>query len=149
KAYKYLGYSHWDLATFFQFRGTLDSAFYHYRKALNGFELLPESNSNSSRKAKMLYNMGRIQDSYRDYLGAEASISAALRIFDNLDDYRRIYNCYNMLGIITRGIGYRDKALEYYKKSSTLLDKIQTPEATGLKWQNQNNISNILLLKED
>src|SRR5690606_21780248 len=149
ESYKYLGYSHWDLATFFQFKGTLDSAFYHYRKALNSFELLPESDPNDSRKARMLYNMGRIQDSYKDYLGAETSISTALRIFDNLGDSRRIYNCYNMLGIISSGMWDSEKSLEYYKKAGTYLDKTQSPEAIELLWQNQNNVANVFLRMED
>src|SRR5690606_18272750 len=89
-SYRSAGDSHWDLASFFQKQSSLDSAFYHYRKALQNYEQLPESSGNLSRKARMLYNMGRIQDSYKDYLGAETSISAALRIFDDLGDTRRI-----------------------------------------------------------
>src|SRR5690606_36989567 len=123
-SYKYLGDSHWDLAYFHQSNSVLDSAFYHYRKALNSFEQLPESKMSELRKAKMLYNMGRIQDSFKDYLGAETSISAALRIFDEQEDSRRIYNCYNMLGIISSGMWDSEKSWEYYKKAGTYLDKI-------------------------
>lgn len=149
KAFKVLGDSHWDMASFYQSHSALDSAFYHYRKALNSFEQLQESKMADLRKAKMLYNMGRIQESYKDYLGAEASISEALRVFDDLGDSKRIYNCYNMLGIIAIGMGDGDKSLEYYKKASTFLDKLQSSEAIELQWQNQNNISSALLRMGD
>jgi len=148
-SYNNLGDSHWDLASFFQSNSVLDSAFYHYRKALNSYEMLPDDKLSNSKKARMLYNMGRIQDTYKDYLGAETSISAALRIFDDLGDTRRIYNCYNMLGIIAGGIGNNDKALEYYDTAGTYIEKLPSDEIVELEWQNQNNISNIFLRKED
>src|SRR5690606_10808190 len=141
--------SHWDLASFFQSNSVLDSAFYHYRKALNSYEMLPDDKLSNSKKARMLYNMGRIQDTYKDYLGAETSISAALRIFDDLWDPRRFYNCYNMLRIIEGGIGNNDKAWEYYDTAGTYIEKLPSDEIVELEWQNQNNISNIFLRKED
>ncbi len=150
KSYKVLGNSHWDLASFFKSYGALDSAFYHYRKALNSFEALPKNApSKSSLKGRMLYSMGQIQDSYKDYLGAEISTTSALRIFDELGDTERVYNCYNLLGIISSGMGNRDKSLEYYKKAKTYLDKLNTASAIELEWQNQNNIAHELLRKED
>lgn len=148
-AYWSLGDSHWDLASFFQRESQLDSAFYHYRKALDSYEMLPDDDSNKSIKARMLYNMGRIQDSFKDYLGAETSIAEALRIFDELGDNRRIYNCYNMLGIISGGIGNNENALEYYDVAGTYIDMLQSDETVELKWENQNNISNVLLRMEN
>ena len=148
-SYKYLGDSHWDLAYFHQSNSVLDSAFYHYRKALNSFEQLPESKMSELRKAKMLYNMGRIQDSFKDYLGAETSISAALRIFDEQEDSRRIYNCYNMLGIIASGMRNSDQSLEYFEKASLYLNDINSQSINELRWQNQNNIASELLSKKD
>lgn len=150
KSYKVLGNSHWDLASFFKSYGALDSAFYHYRKALNSFEALPKNTpSKSSLQGRMLYSMGQIQDSYKDYLGAEISITSALRIFDELGDTKRIYNCYNLLGIIASGMGDSDKSLEYYEKAGTYLDKLDGPNTIRTVWQNQNNIANELLKKED
>src|SRR5690606_5691393 len=150
KSYKVLGNSHWDLASFFKSYGALDSAFYHYRKALNSFEALPKNTpSKPSLQGRMLYSMGQIQDSYKDYLGAEISITSALRIFDELGDTKRIYNCYNLLGIIASGMGDSDKSLEYYEKAGTYLDKLDGPNTMLTVWQNQNNIAHELLRKED
>ncbi|WP_318345416.1 hypothetical protein [Flagellimonas baculiformis] len=147
--YTPLGNSHWDLASFFKSYGALDSAFYHYRKALNSFEKLPKSSSSDMLKGRMLYSMGQIQDSYKDYLGAEISITSALRIFDGLDDTMRIYNCYNLLGIISSGMGNSEKSLEYFEKASTYLEKLKSPNRIEAVWQNQNNIAGELLRKED
>ncbi len=147
--YTPLGNSHWDLASFFKSYGALDSAFYHYRKALNSFEKLPKSTSSDITRARILYSMGQIQDSYKDYLGAEISTTTALRIFDEQKDYKRIYNCYNLLAIIASGMGDSDKSLEYYEKAGTYLDKLETPNTIETVWQNQNNIANELLEKED
>ena len=93
--------------------------------------------------------MGRIQDSYKDYLGAEISIASALKIFDNLDDNRRIYNCYNMLGIIASGMDNSEKSLEYFEKASSYLDAFESPNKIEDIWQNQNNIASEFLRKED
>lgn len=150
KSYKILGNSHWDLATFFKSYGALDSAFYHYRKALNSFERLPPNTpSKLSLKGRMLYSMGQIQDSYKDYLGAEISTTSALRIFDEQEDTKRIYNCYNLLAIIASGMGDSEKSLEYYEKAGSYLDKLPSPNTIRTILQNQNNIAHELLRKED
>ena len=149
KIYETLGYSHWDRGDFFQSYGVLDSAFYHYQKALKSFEKLPSNPSSEASKGKMLYSMGRIQDSYKDYLGAEISITSALKIFDDLEDTKRVYNCYNMLGIIASGMDNSEKSLEYYKKAGDYLNKLESPDRIEDVWQNQNNIANVLLREKE
>ncbi|WP_143070757.1 tetratricopeptide repeat-containing sensor histidine kinase [Flagellimonas taeanensis] len=144
-----LGNSHWDLASFFKSYGALDSAFYHYKKALNSFEQLPKSIPSDITKARILYSMGQIQDSYKDYLGAEISTTSALRIFDEQGDTKRIYNCYNLLAIIASGMGDSDKSLEYYEKAGSYLDKLPSVNTIRTIFQNQNNIAHELLRKED
>lgn len=147
--YTTLGNSHWDLASFFQFNGVLDSSFYHYQKALNSFELLPVDPTSRSLKAKMLYSMGRIQDSYKDYLGAETSVTDALRIFTDLGDTKRIYNCYNLLGIIASGMGNSDKSLEYFQKARSYVEDMEGMDRIKYTEQTQNNIAHEFLKKED
>ncbi|RIV68523.1 hypothetical protein D2U88_15025 [Flagellimonas aequoris] len=147
KLFNVLGNSHWDLAFFFESYAVLDSAFYHYKKALNSFERLPADESLQS-KGIMLYNMGRIQDSYKDYLGAEISITSALKIFDELGDDLRIHNCYNVLGVIANGIGDSQKSLEYYKKAGEYLNTSGSSN-NRLSWINQNNIASAFLNMEN
>ena len=102
--FKALGESHWDLAVFLFSHGALDSAYFHYQRAYKSFNSLPPSPATSSLKARMQYGMGRVQDYYKDYLGAEINITEALRTFEDLEDYKRVYNCNNMLGIISSGM---------------------------------------------
>lgn len=144
-----LGNSHWDMAYLFSSHGVLDSAFYHYQKALRSFEQLPTNSTSNSLKGRMLYNMGRIQESYKDYLGAEINITSALRIFEDLEDSIRIYNCYNMLGIIASGMDDSDKALEFFEKAGTYIKEVDESDQAEFIQQNQNNIAHELLKKED
>jgi hypothetical protein len=144
KIYKVLGYSYWDLASFLKPYGVLDSAYYHYNKALNSFDRLPKDSTSQSLKGRMLYSMAQIQDSYKDYLGAEINVTSALKIFDDLDDQERIHNCYNLLGTIANGRKEIDQALYYYGKVGDYLKKSNPPKQ-GLIWTNQNNIASALM----
>ncbi|MEX0313618.1 MAG: ATP-binding protein [Allomuricauda sp.] len=149
KLYKALGESHWDLAAFFKSYGVMDSAYFHYKKAHNSFTQLPIDSTSLSTRARVLYSMGRIQDYFMDYLGAETSITKALRIFSDLEDNLRIYNCNNMLGLIASNMKNSEKALEYYVKARTHLDKLRGPDKNNHIWQNQNNIALVFLRNEE
>ncbi|PWL38662.1 hypothetical protein DKG77_10440 [Flagellimonas aquimarina] len=145
KIYMALGESHWDLASFFRSNDILDSAYFHYRKAYKSFDQLAIDSTSLSLKGRMLYSMGRIQDSYKDYLGAEVSITSALKIFDDLEDDGRLYNCNNMLGIIAKGMNNSQKALEYYQKAYTYLQRYSPKNKIEYIRQNKNNIASVLL----
>jgi signal transduction histidine kinase len=149
KMHRVLGNSHWDMAYLFSSYGVLDSAFYHYQKALKSFEQLPSDSISNSNKGRMHYLMGRIQDSYKDFLGAEISITSALRIFEDLEDSERVYNCYNMLGIIASGMDDSDKALEFFKKAGAYIDEVDESEQAKFIQQNQYNIAHELSQKGD
>lgn len=144
KIYKVLGYSHWDLAAFLKSYGVLDSAYYHYNKALNSFDRLPKDSASQSLKGRMLYSMALVQDSYKDYLGAEINITGALKIFDELGDQERIHNCYNVLGTIANGRKDIGQALYYYEKVGEYL-KNTNPTKMHPIWINQNNIASALM----
>lgn len=122
KATKILGYSHWDLGTFLEGKGVVDSAFYHYKKAIDNFQELSVDSTSQSLRGRMLYNMARIQDSYKDYLGGEINAAASIQLFDALDDDYRLYNAYNVLGILATGMGNTEKAIESYEKAKEYLD---------------------------
>ncbi|WP_108246209.1 tetratricopeptide repeat-containing sensor histidine kinase [Muricauda brasiliensis] len=149
KANRILGYSYWDLATFMESKGVMDSAFYHYQKALESFQELPKDSTSQSLKARMLYGMARVQDSYKDYLGGEISATAAIKIFDELDDNYRLYNTYNILGILANGMGDKEKSLSSYNKAKEYLDKSKIKNKAENIWQNKNNIASVYLNSGD
>ncbi len=141
KLYKAEGESYWDLASFFKSYGVMDSAYYNYQRAYKSFDKLPADSSSLSLRGRILYSMGGIQDYFKDYLGAEINVTQALRIFEDLNDYKRIYNCNNLLGITAKGLNNSDKSLEYFTKAGTFIDKLE-PEVRNIYiWENQNNIA--------
>ncbi|MEO9513541.1 MAG: ATP-binding protein [Flavobacteriaceae bacterium] len=149
KNYKILGESHWDMAAFMDSYTMLDSAYFHYQKAIKNFDQLTVDSTSLALKGRMLYSMGRVQNHFQDYLGAEKNITEALRIFDNLEDYRRIYNCNNMLGIIASGMNNSKKSLEYYKKAGENIKKIESFDKITYIRQNRNNIAHEFLINEE
>ncbi|MDF0705948.1 tetratricopeptide repeat-containing sensor histidine kinase [Flagellimonas okinawensis] len=135
------GYAHWDLGSFLQSHGVMDSAFYHYRSAFNQFDKLPVDSTSKSLKARMFYNMSRVQDSYKDYLGGEINATAAVEIFDELEDNYRLFNVYNMLGVLANGMGDSKKSIDFYNKAIEYLNKTDRPDKDILLWKIQNNIA--------
>lgn len=149
EANKILGYSNWDLGIFLEGKSVMDSAFYHYRKALESFENLPKDSTSQSLKARMLYNMSRVQDAYKDYLGGETSAAAAIEIFDELDDDYRLYNAYNMLGTLANGLGNSQKAIESYETAREYIENSDRANKNQLIWKLQNNIGSTYLNEEN
>lgn len=149
EANKILGYSYWDLATFMESKGVMDSAFFHYKNALDNFEELPKDSTSQSLKGRMLYGMSRIQDSYKDYLGGEISATAAVKIFNELEDNYRLHLAYNMLGVLGNGMGNSEKSIESYNKAREYLMKSERADKTELLWKIKNNIASIYLNSGD
>lgn len=148
-ANKVLGYSHWDISEFFQTYGVMDSAFYHYRRALRQFEKLPVDSTSQSLRGRMLYGMARVQDSYKDYLGGEISATAAVEIFDELKDDYRLYNSYNILGVLANGMGDDKKSIDFYNKAIDYLNKTDLKNKDVFLWRIQNNIASNYLNSGD
>ncbi len=146
--YKVLGESHWDLASFLRSYGVMDSAYFHYQRAYKSFDMMPMDSTSLSLRGRILYNMGRIQDYFKDYLGAEVNVTKALRIFEDLSDYKRIYNCNNLLGITAQGMNNSSKSVEYFHKAGSFIDKLQVSNKMTYIQENQNNIASEFLRNE-
>ncbi len=149
KIYKALGESHWDLAAFFKSYGVMDSAYFHYEKAYKSFDQMPLDSTSLSLRGRILYSMGRIQDYFKDYLGAEVNITEALRIFEDLEDRKRIYNCNNILGMVASGMNNSEKALEYFQKAREDIEEFEPDNRTSYIWENGNNIANEYLRNKE
>ncbi len=143
--FKALGESHWDLAHFFNSYSVVDSAYYHYEKAFKSFSQLPIDSTSLSLRNRMRYSMGSIQKHFKDYLGAETNVTESLRVFNDLEDYLRIYYCDNLLGSIASDMKNYSKALEYYEKARNDLHKVKDPRRSNFVRQNQNNTAAVYL----
>ncbi|SDQ70099.1 tetratricopeptide repeat-containing sensor histidine kinase [Flagellimonas zhangzhouensis] len=146
---EYSGYSNWDLATFLERYGVMDSAYFNYQKALTHFEQMPIDSTSSSLRARMLYGMGRMQDSYQDYLGAEINVTEAIKIFDDLEDNLRLYNSYSLMGVLAKGLGNSQKSLEAYQIAQDYLNKYDGDNKSKIIWQNRHNIASVYFNEKD
>jgi signal transduction histidine kinase len=69
--------------------------------------------------------MARIQKDEKDYTGSEVSITEAIEVFQDLKDYRRLYTCYNLLGIIFRNLENYEQSLKYHNDALSYLQKVK------------------------
>ncbi|MEM8847457.1 MAG: sensor histidine kinase, partial [Bacteroidota bacterium] len=69
-----------------------------------------------------------------------------IKIFTELNDNRRLYSSYTLLGSIQSGLKKEEKALEYYQKAGNYLKSLSND---NFKWINNNNIALTYLRKED
>lgn len=130
----------WDLAYFLNNYNIVDSAYYNYSKAQKIFDQL----KNNASSAAMLYNLATIQQMVRDYTGSEINLIKAIELLKPLEDYNRLYNCYNLLGNVATNLKEYNRAIEYHKQAKkylanhNLTNKIpQNLYNTGLVYQEQ------------
>ncbi len=144
--HKVLGEAQWDMGSFLKSYRVIDSSYYYYKLAYKSFDRLPKDSISRSLKARMLYGMASAQDKLKDYLGAESNTTRAIKVFEELGDKRRLYACYNLMGIISNGQNNGEKALEYYDVAKSFLKDLNIE---SFYWTNQNNIALTFVRKED
>lgn len=137
-----LAEANWDLANFLYKQNVPDSAYLYY---FNAHQLYKEA-ENKYYSARMLLNMGIMQEKFKDFLGSEVAIIEALNTFEELGKAKQLYISYNNLGIVFNGLEEWEYSNEYYKKSLDvaveLNDSIlvaQTLNNIGVNYQAQKN----------
>ncbi len=113
------------LAWSFQISQThIDSAYYYYHKALKFFT----ATNSLEDKLQILYNLSVIQRNEKDYLGAEINLSKILKELKNQPETNSNidlkHSIFNDLGLINSSLKDYDLALEYYKKSLVINNKL-------------------------
>lgn len=131
-----LANNHWDLAIFLEDRSVEDSAYYHYSQA----EKIFKSQKNDYARARVLYNLARVQSYIKDYTASEVTTIEAIELFKPLDKFYQLFLCYNNLGSVTNALNEYDKALEYYDKALFHLDKSNVDKSNRLRNKAFNNI---------
>ncbi len=111
----------WNDAIFYLDNEKIDLAFYNYFQAYKNYESI----NHEYYAAKMLYNMGFIQGSIKDYTGSEISIINAITKFKKIDRFLNLYRSYNYLGLIYSELHEFEKAIFYHKKSLEYLDELK------------------------
>ncbi len=131
-----LAESYWDLSLFFSRNNIKDSAYYNYKNAQKIFEAI----ENNFLSARMLYNMAVVQSDIKDYTGSEINLIKAVSLFKQLKNNRRLYSCYNLLGLITLELNEYDRAIEYNNIALTYLRKVTKSGRRTYQERTLNNI---------
>ncbi len=131
-----LANTHWDLAFYLSKNAVAskDSAYYHYSLAQQIFT----DQQNKRKAAFMLYDMASIQVELKDFTGAEINLVKAIARFKTLDENLNLFECYNLMGIISKDLKDYPKALENYGMAEQYLSKIE--EKGALQETLDNNV---------
>jgi len=138
--YKTQAEAHWDLGSFFRNNVLIDSAYYNFRKA----HLLYNTIGDDFYSGRMLYNMAKSQVDVKDYTGAEINVFKAIELLKPLEENRRLYNCYNLLGTISSELKEYNRALDYFENAQNYLNNVENEKTrNSLYVMLQNNIGNV------
>ncbi|NQY05322.1 MAG: tetratricopeptide repeat protein, partial [Flavobacteriaceae bacterium] len=130
---------YWDLGNYYDDLNVSDSSYYYYNEAYQVFE----SQDSISKSAKMLLNMAIIQKNIKDYTSSEGTTIKALERFKLIDDNRRVYSCYNNLGLILAELDDYERSFFYYNRALEYLEKLDQKNISS-KAISYNNIGNLL-----
>lgn len=129
---------YWDLATFYKNSSVSDKAYANYKKASQIYISI----DSTVHAGRMHYNMAFVQSMAKDYTGAEVNLVRAVELLKPKNEFKRLYNCYNLLGISLDELGQYDQALDYYGLATNSLQQMENPNKV-LFSQIQNNIGNV------
>lgn len=112
KSYRYLG-------GVYKYSNVLDSSFYYYSKA----EKIYFSKGDNLSLGNILLNKGIVQFKASDYLGAELSLSRAYSIYKDTNEYDKVYDALNQLGLTYNELSEFNKAIFYHRKALEIIRK--------------------------
>ncbi len=116
--------SHWDLGTFFRNRAIADSAYHHFVEA----QKIYSAQRNQFYSGRMLYNMALVQSRVKDYTGSEINTIKAIELLKPLNRNSQLFNCYNLLGTVTKYLKEYDRALGYFNTALDYLNKLENKQ---------------------
>ena len=113
-----------NLGSLYRYYEKNDSSYYYYSQALKYYPV----DEISEPKATALLYLADIQQIEKIYAGAEEAAIKSIIILNKLPETQnrldKLWNAYNLMGIISRESGNYHKALEYYDKSNSYAKKI-------------------------
>ncbi|MDT0558954.1 sensor histidine kinase [Ichthyenterobacterium sp. W332] len=103
----------------------IDSAYYYFSKALK----LHRQTQDIEGEARILTSIADIQETEKDYIGAEENAVKAIRLFNKLeynDDTKEwLWRLNNLIAIVSLKLKDFDKALEYHKKAQDIAQDME------------------------
>lgn len=128
-----IAYASHQLGWYYQQQETQnDSAFYYYNNALKLYQKFRDILNESS----LYLNLGLIQESEKDFIGAETSAINAIKLLQILpEDQNNLetqIDVYNLIGRISIWLKQYDKALEFYKNAQVISNKLSNNYESNL-----------------
>lgn len=133
------------LGNYYKEQSKKDSAYYYYFRGFKEVKAL-KSKTEPTQLGWLLYHMATIQESTKDYIGAEKNTVEALRLFSIENKPKSIFKAYNLLAITQNGLKKFDEALEYHLKAKEVIPEIEDESDRSIfALINANNIASIYL----
>ncbi len=114
-----------NLGSLYRYYEKNDSSYYYDSQDLQYYQ----ADEISEPKATALLYLADIQQIEKIYVGAEEAAIKSIIILNRLPETQnrldKLWNAYNLMGIISRELGNYQKALEYYEKSNFYAKKIK------------------------
>ncbi|RLD25798.1 MAG: two-component sensor histidine kinase, partial [Bacteroidetes bacterium] len=121
-----------------------DSAYYYYSNAVKIYNKLKDIKN----EGELLLNMADIQETEKDYIGAEINAVRAISLIETLpkNDYNldTLWSLYNLLGVISGRLQQYDDATDYHEQALTIGDKI-----SGNFYYNLSSNNNLAFIYEE
>ncbi|MFN2260920.1 MAG: tetratricopeptide repeat protein [Psychroflexus sp.] len=127
----------WDLGDYYLFQSENDSAYFAYNKARKGFESINDNESLSI----VTYNLALVQSKVKDFIGSEINLIQSAELAQETKNFRLLYQCYNLLGIVNYNLENFEVAKRYHKNAMQALGKVDNNEL--LVAASHNNLGNV------
>ena len=141
-----LAKKHHFKALIFRLKNQLDSSYYFYNESKD----ISIKIDNFFQAGIRLKSMASMQNSEKDYIGAQATIVKAIEYFEPLNRTRYIRDSYNILGNILTNLGQYEESRNYFRKAREKA-KLTGSDYNREKWHIQilNNIGYSYLAQKD
>lgn len=136
-----MAYANNNLGYYFYSQKRNDSAYYYFYNSRKLYELLKDIQNESN----VILNMANIQESERDYIGAEINAIKGIEITKTLPiSDKNNYNLWalnNLIGIVSSKVKRFGKSIEYHNKALSYAKKLKGESYKYLKDFSEMNIA--------
>ena len=144
-----IAYANNNLGFYFANNNKNDSAYNYYSKARKLYSLL----NDRKNEVNVIINMTNIQESERDYIGAEINAIKGIEIAKTLpisdaNNYN-LWSFNNLIGIVSSKVERFDKSIEYHNKALNYANKLKDKDYSIVKDFSSMNIALAYKRKKD
>lgn len=113
-----------SLGDYYHFSQEYDSAFAYLNRAYKFYKKLGDERF----QASALYLIASVQETEKDYAGSEMNTIEAIKLLEDLPNnernLNRLWDCYNLLGIVSGKLGDYKKSLEYHDRAKRIAEEM-------------------------